>query len=347
MGSNLAFVLRSFRTKPKLMQRMVIGYMRAFTSSSGPMRFMDVAVSYDCNFSCGHCSAEALKSNKSPLSIMEYKRIAREAIDCGVMAFHFTGGEPLLRNDLLEVIDVFQPRKNLISIQTNGWFVTDDFLKAYRSIGGDILSVSVDSVTPESHDSFRHKEGSWKKAVRALRRGKAFGLRTLMAATVTHQSMNDGELEALTKYSRSLGAILSLNLAVPAGNWQGCDDFILTAEDREKLNLHITANPHVRTDFQSNWRKRGCPAFKEKCYLSPYGDVIPCPFIHVKFGNVREQSLKDIRRNALQQDWLKVYHPVCIAAESREFIASAGCYKENLGRMPLDYRASQAFHSKV
>ena len=147
----------------------------------------------------------------------------------------------------------------------------------------------------------------------------------------------------MTVFSKSLGAILSLNLAVPAGNWKGCDDFILTAADRAKLNAHIKANPHVRTDFQSNWRKRGCPAFKEKCYLSPYGDVIPCPFIHVKFGNVREQSLKEIRSNALRQKWLRVYHPVCIAAESREFIASAGCYRENVGRMPLDYRASRAF----
>jgi len=155
--------------------------------------------------------------------------------------------------------------------------------------------------------------------------------------------MNSGELEALTNYSKNLGAILSLNLAVPAGNWQGCNDFILTAEDRAKLNAHIGANPHVRTDFQSNWRIRGCPAFKEKCYLSPYGDVIPCPFIHIKFGNVREQSLKEIRERALRQKWLKVYHPVCIAAENREFIASAGCYKENLGRLPLDYRASEAF----
>lgn len=304
---------------------------------------MDVAVSYDCNFSCEHCSAEALKSDSSPLSIFEYRRIAKDAMDCGVMAFHFTGGEPLLRNDLLDVIAAFQPRKNLISIQTNGWFVTDDFLEAYKAIGGDILCVSVDSVTAESHDSFRQKEGSWKRAVRALRRGKAHGFGTLLAATVTHQSMNDGELVALTRFSMGLGAILSLNLAVPAGNWQGCDDFILTAEDRAKLNAHIRANPHVRTDFQSNWRKRGCPAFKEKCYLSPYGDVIPCPFIHVKFGNVRDQSLKDIRERALRQKWLKVYHPVCIAAESREFIASAGCYRGNLGRMPLDYRASEAF----
>lgn len=325
------------------MRRMVSGFMQAYSSNSGPLRFMDIAVSYDCNFSCEHCSSEALKSNRVPLSITEYERIAQDAMDCGVMAFHFTGGEPLLRKDLLDVIAAFQPDKNLISIQTNGWFVTEDFLVAYRAIGGDILCVSVDSVTAESHDSFRKMAGSWFKAVRALQLAKEYGFRTLLAATVTHQSMNDGGLEELTDYAKRLGAILSLNLAVPAGNWQGGDDFILTAQDRIKLNAHIEANPHVRTDFQSNWRIRGCPAFKEKCYLSPYGDVIPCPFIHVKFGNVRDQSLREIRENALRQNWLKVYHPVCIAAESREFMTIAGCYRQNLNQLPLDYTASAAF----
>lgn len=340
---NYKFTLKSVMNKPALFGRMLAGYGKSMVSESGPMRFMDISVSYECNFQCVHCSAEALKCDKQVLSIAEYERVAQDAMDAGMMAFHFTGGEPLMRKDLLDVIAAFQPRKNLISIQTNGWLVTDDFLKKYKAIGGDVICVSVDSVTPDSHDDFREKKGSWEKAVEALKMAKKYEFRTLLSATVTHQSMNDGSLEALTAFASGLGAVLSLNLAVPAGNWKGCLDFILTAEDRVKLNAHIEANPHVRTDFQSNWHKRGCPAMKEKCYLTPYGDVIPCPFIHVKFGNIREESFTQIRDKALKHKWLKDYHPVCIAAESREFIATAGCYGENIDRLPLDYRESKAF----
>lgn len=340
---NYKFTLKSVVKKPALFGRMLLGYGKSLVSESGPMRFMDVSVSYDCNFLCAHCSAEALKSDKAPLTLAEYKKAAQEAMAAGVMAFHFTGGEPLMRRNLLDIIQAFQPSKNFISIQTNGWLVTDKFLAEYKAIGGDVLCVSVDSVTPQSHDDFRDKKGSWERAVAALKMAKGYGFRTMLSATVTHQSMEDGSLMALTGFAESLGAVLSLNLAVPAGNWQGCMDFMLTAEDRARLNTYIAANPNVRTDFQSNWHRRGCPAMKEKCYLTPYGDVIPCPFIHVKFGNVREESFTQIREKALRYHWLKEYHPICIAAESKEFISEAGCYGENQDRLPLDYHESKAF----
>jgi len=344
---NYLFTARSCLKKPPLFKRMLAGYAQSLSSQTGPLRFMDVSVGYECNLSCTHCSAEALKRGDRVLTLAEYRLVADEAMACGVMAFHFTGGEPLLRPDLMEVIQAFRPDRNFISIASNGWFVTDLFLKDYKAVGGDAICISVDSVLPETHDEFRNRSGSWKKAVEALRLAKTYDLRTLLSATVTHQTMSDGSLEELTRFSKELGAILSLNLAVPAGNWQGCMDFILTADDRANLNAHIKANPHVRTDFQSNWRVRGCPAMKEKCYLTPYGDIIPCPFIHVTFGNVRNQSLGEIREQALRHKWMNEYHPVCIAAESREFIETAGCYgvdhEEFEFGLPLDYRESGAF----
>lgn len=47
----------------------------------------------------------------------------------------------------------------------------------------------------------------------------------------------------------------------------------------------IIKTPHVRTDFESNLKTKGCPAFKEERYLTPYVDVIPCPFIHITLEN--------------------------------------------------------------
>ncbi|PKN59616.1 MAG: hypothetical protein CVU53_07285, partial [Deltaproteobacteria bacterium HGW-Deltaproteobacteria-11] len=79
------------------------------------------------------------------------------------------------------------------------------------------------------------------------------------------------------------------------------------------------------------------------CYLTPYGDIIPCPFIHVTFGNVRSQSIAEIRGKALRHKWLRKYHSVCIGAESREFIESAGCYNGERDGLPLDCRSSKAF----
>lgn len=333
--------------KPLLLCRLVYGYIRSFRNGYNKLRFMDIALTYTCNFSCMHCSSDALhKNGATTLNLEEYRRFSSEAMSEGVLAFHFTGGEPLIYPELLDVIKQFKPQKNLISIQTNGWFVDKEFLVAYKAAGGDIICVSVDSASEEIHDNFRAQKGSWRKAVDVLRLARRLGLKTLMSATVTHQNLNSKDFTDMIALSSQLGADLSLNLAVPAGKWMGNVDYLLDHQDRLKLNSYLRQFTHVRTDFESNWHIRGCPAFKEKCYLTPYGEVLPCPFIHVSFGNIRELSLKEIRSKALDHDCLKEYHSVCIAAEDPQFIAQAGCYNIDYSLLPTMHTESPLFRMR-
>jgi MoaA/NifB/PqqE/SkfB family radical SAM enzyme len=334
------------RRKPKLFGRILKGYLRSRSGNIGALRFMDIALSYACNFSCQHCSADALsRPGASNLTLEEYGRIAEEAMLAGALVFHFTGGEPLLQKGLFDYIRAFRPDENLISIQTNGWHVDGEFLDNYREAGGDILCVSVDSVDSEIHDKFRQKPGSWERAIAAVKLAKGRGFQVLMSYTITHFNLRSRDFEDMIVLSRALGANLSLNLAVPAGKWMGNLDYLLNKDDRVVLNRYLRKYPHVRTDFESNWKTRGCPAFKEKCYLTPYGEVLPCPFIHVSFGNVRSTSLSEIRRNALKSKYLNVYHPICIAAEDTYFINHAGCYNVDLSLLPIRDTDSEIFGS--
>jgi len=327
--------------KPRLFKRIIKGFINARWRGRISLRFMDVALSYSCNFSCLHCSAEALKKKGAqPLTLPEYERVARDAMSAGVIVFHFTGGEPVMHPRLFEIISAFCPRENIISIQTNGWLIDDTFIARYIDAGGDILCVSLDSVTPQAHDAFRQQPGSWHKAVGAIRLAKSRGLRVLISYTLTHSNIRSEDFTNMIGLSKELCAVLSLNLAVPAGKWKGNRDLLISADDRLFLNALLARHTHVRTDFESNWHVRGCPAFKEKCYLSPYGDVLPCPFIHISFGNIRAASLPDIRAVAMRHPYFQKYHPVCIAAEDTYFIEHAGCYGTDIARLPLDYKDS-------
>ena len=332
------------RRKPKLFRRILRGYLKARTGKQPVLRFMDIALNYSCNFNCQHCSAEALsKTGATNMTLEEYGRLAGEAMAAGVLVFHFTGGEPLLQKGLLDVIRTFRPEENLISIQTNGWYVNEAFLDEYRKAGGDILCVSVDSAYAEVHDRFRQQPGSWKRAIEAVTMAKERGFQVLMSYTITHFNVRSRDFEEMIALSKKLGAVLALNIAVPAGKWIGNLDFLLTPEDRRTLDGYLKKHPHVRTDFESNWKVRGCPAFKEKCYLTPYGEVLPCPFIHISFGNVRSKGLSEIRRHALSFPYLSTYHPVCIAAEDKRFIEHAGCYNRDMSLLPIQDTDSGIF----
>lgn len=342
--NNLAFFKKIIFKKPVLIKKLLTGYLNAYIKRKPRLRFMDISLSYDCNMKCQHCSANILnKSKGKKMTVNEYSMVANQAMEAGVMAFHFTGGEPLLKENIFDIIRSFKPHENLISIQTNGWYVNEEFLDSYIKIGGDILCVSVDSIDPREHDEFRGIDGSWEKAIEALKLASGKGLKILMSSTITHFNLKSEKMKALIAFSSKLGAILALNLAVPAGEWRGEVDNLLDKQDREEINRIIRKYPHVRTDFESNWKTKGCPAFKEKCYLTPYGDVMPCPFIHISFGNVRYESIKEIQNKALKFQYLQKYHKVCIAAEDKYFIENAGCYHIDSSLLPVDHSKSLIF----
>ena len=69
-----------------------------------------------------------------------------------------------------------------------------------------------------------------------------------------------------------------------------------------------------------NGSRHGCGAVKEILYLTPYGDVLPCPFLHISLGNALEESVKVIRQRALQNPYFAVYYQKCLASTDEEFI---------------------------
>lgn len=333
--------------KPKLAKKLIKGYVKSFFKKDGNLRFMDIALNYECNFHCDHCSAEPFKKMSEKMTQEQYKKFVSDAEKAGVITFHFTGGEPLMCQNLFEIIELFNPCEHIISIQTNGWFVDDKFLEDYKKIGGDILCVSIDSSNPQIHDEFRKQPGSWDKAINALKLAKKHGLQILMTSTITHQNIDSEDFKKIIAMAKKIGATLALNLPVPAGKWRKNKDFLFNSEDRIKLNNLLKKNPHMRTDFESNWHMRGCPAFKEKCYLMPNGEVLPCPFIQMSFGNVKESSLLDIQKKALQFDYFKKYHQICIAAEDNYFIENSGCYDIDQELLPLKNCDSALFKEKI
>jgi MoaA/NifB/PqqE/SkfB family radical SAM enzyme len=95
---------------------------------------------------------------------------------------------------------------------------------------------------------------------------------------------------------------------------------LLMPEDLAYLDEWTRRSPYLRTDFQANFGGYGCGAVKEILYLTPYGDVLPCPFLHISFGNVLEEPVNVIRNRALQNPYFAVYHQKCLVSTDEEFI---------------------------
>ncbi len=305
--------------KPRLIYKLARNHLLVRLGRRLP-RSLCIAVDYRCNLTCVHCSARSLDSPcQPPMSLDQYRTLAREAESLGFFNIQFTGGEPLVRKDLEQIISVFHPRRNLIMISTNATLITEKRARSLKTAGVDVLSVSLDSVDPDVHDAFRGRKGAWRRTVDAVKIAQRAGLAVSLSAVVTHQNIRSDDLEQLAGFVKSLGCGMQLNWACPVGAWAGKRDARLTEDDMQHLFRFQQRHHHVRTDFDGNYRHRGCPAVKEMMYVTVQGEFLPCAFIPISYGNVTTEPLAAIRQRTLQDPVYQRYWNRCLSACNDSF----------------------------
>jgi MoaA/NifB/PqqE/SkfB family radical SAM enzyme len=309
--------------KPRFIGRTARFYLESFVlRAQQPLRYVDFAVDYACNLKCAHCFKTSLENNQQHprLEIADYKRIARECIDLGAIHLSVQGGEATLLPNLEELIRNMSPERVLFSITTNGTTITDLFARKLRSWGVDQLNISIDSFKPEEHDRFRGVKGAFAKTFAGLGIARRNGLHVQVNTTVSKTSLYSAGFKDLVDYCITERIILNLVLAAPSGNWDANLSFVLDADDMRYVRALVKSTPYVRQDTDSIQLGRGCPAMKEAMYITPFGDVLCCPFIHISFGNLHNTPLREIRAKALEYPFLANHAQQCLVAEDRAFI---------------------------
>ncbi len=320
---NLWFVCQPKR-KPLLMARVAASMAKHRLIPDvrkRPLRNIDIALSYACNMTCEHCSCEMMRRpGAERMTRDDLARLANQAMELGAIYFAFTGGEPLLNKDLEDIIQLFHPTRNLIGLQTNAVLLDKPRIESLYRAGLDSIQVSLDSGDPGRHDAFRHTVGAYETTIRNVDNALARGIRVIFCTTLTHSTIHTPEAVELLEFCKAKHVPVVVSVPCPVGKWQGNFDESFDDADRAKLIELQMRYPNLRRDFHSNYAKLGCSAGTEKLYITPYGDVIPCPFIHISFGNVRRESLADVRGRMLKLDRFTQYNQICLAGEDRAFI---------------------------
>ena len=141
---------------------------------------------FDCNLSCDYCCVRSSpKAPRRALGLERVGRIAREAAELGVSEIFVTGGEPFMLADIGEILAVCAAAAPT-TVLTNGMLFAGRQLATLRALPRDrvTLQISLDSPTPERHDSRRGK-GTWARAWKGIECARAEGFRVRIAATVS------------------------------------------------------------------------------------------------------------------------------------------------------------------
>ncbi|GAB3412828.1 TIGR04347 family pseudo-SAM/SPASM protein [Haloparvum alkalitolerans] len=144
-----------------------------------------------CNLYCSHCYASAdTETIPGELSTAEGKALLDQLADFGVPVVLFSGGEPLVRDDLPELVAHASAAGIRPVLSTNGTLITEEKARALKDAGLRYAGVSVDGL-PERNDAFRGKEGAFDAAVRGIEACLDAGLKTGLRYTITERNAAD------------------------------------------------------------------------------------------------------------------------------------------------------------
>ena len=313
-------------------------------------------VTRKCNLKCSHCYINAASTEAmDELTTEEGKRLIDQICEVSHPLLILSGGEPLLRKDIYELIQYGTQKGLRMGLGSNGALIDNAVAKKLKEAGIKTVSISIDSHIPEHHDDFRGVKGSWEKAVNAIKALRENDILVQVNTTLTQQ--NYDEIDDIMSLAEKLGVEnFHLFFLVPTGRGKKMADitpamyedmitktFAKTA--RHKLNVRPSCAPQfmrIAKDMHIDMRQwvRGCMAGLYYCRVYPNGEITPCPYLPVKLGNIREKSFKDIWFNAEVFNAIRDFNNLkgkCGACEYRSLCG--GCRARAYGRSSdfIDY----------
>jgi len=282
--------------------RLVSNQVKIKTTGKKIPEQVSIAVTGRCPCDCVFCCAKGIKA-KPELTFDEIKSIIDQGVEMGTHLFTFDGGEPLLREDIYDIISYAHDSGSLTVMFTNGFYLDSEIARNLKNAGLDTLQVSIDSPYQTEHDKVRKLEGLYEKATAGVRAAVEAGLFVSIYCVVRQDNSDEQTLNDMLSLTAELGAQeLTFYDILAIGKWLDKENDTLTDEQRERtINLHKEVNQKGKTGpkimafshFESP-KTFGCMAGRRWIHVSPGGDVIPCSYTPLTFGNVREKSLKEI-----------------------------------------------------
>ncbi len=290
-------------------------------------------VTQACDLVCVHCraSAQPLRS-QFELSTEEGKRLIDQIAEMQVPVFVITGGDPLKRPDIYDLVGYAAGRGVRTSLTPSATpLLTRQAIEQLKARGLARLAVSLDGSCPEIHDAFRGVSGSYARTLAAITAAREIGLPVQINTTVTRRNLDD--FDAIVRLLEPLDIVLwSVFFLVPTGRGQMND--LLSAEEFEGVfaklyELSQRARFDIKTTEAQHYRRyvaqrraaerrqghapavrgvetgdgigrapRGINDAKGFVFISHHGDVFPSGFLPLSAGNVRRQPLAEIYRSS-------------------------------------------------
>ena len=271
-----------------------------------------------CNLKCRHCYQSAAVSEMGYEEICGAVDNVRDAFQSWVTeygmemspSFHFTGGEPLLRQDLFPILDYVRGRGFSVSLMSNGTLIDSDMARRIREAQIKDVQISLDGLEA-THDSLRGKR-SFQRTLKGIGNLLAQGVEANINLTVSR--INVGQTRELVRLAEELGvSAIAFSRLVPTGRGKGLSSEALTREEvayfygelrgyRDSSKVVVTSRDPLAAvaDMagevipQVEMPIGGCAAGIFGVTITSDGTIMPCRRMDLPIGNIKEVSFREL-----------------------------------------------------
>ena len=288
-----------------------------------------------CALACLHCRAEAQpRRHPDELTTDKVKRVTDELVELAPPVLVLTGGDPMMRPDLFEIVEYAVDRGLRVSVSpTTTALTTKERLARLRDLGVPMIHISLDGTTAETHDRFRGFPGTFARAMQTLDDPRDLGVPVQVGTTVTRH--NVAELPQVAQLMEEHGVRMwNLFSLVPTGRGRVEDmvdaqtpedtwEWFIDLDERAPFGVRTTAAPQFRRtmlrrrqrqdgerplrltgagyqlrEAPGGVRTRGVNDGKGFMFIDHLGNICPSGFLQIPGGNVRTDSLASVYRGS-------------------------------------------------
>jgi MoaA/NifB/PqqE/SkfB family radical SAM enzyme len=202
---------------------------------------------------------------------------------------------------------------------TNGMLLTKEMVRGMKEAGIFSVMVSLDSPVEEEHDAMRGCPGLFSKAVEGIKNLLEEDILVGISTYASHQNLKNGQILEMMELGKELGIHeLTVFDSVPTGEYLRNCECILTPQEKEELRRlteQWREDPDYPLCITMAWinspQGSGCFAANEQFYMTAWGDIGPCDFTPLTFGNIREEPLSAIWQRMLSHPAYCDAHQQC------------------------------------
>ncbi|MDD5327849.1 MAG: radical SAM protein [Phycisphaerae bacterium] len=271
-------------------------------------RLIAFEVTRRCQFSCRHCRANAVASVEEELTTNQCKKILKSVAKYKKCVLILTGGEPMEREDIYELIRYGREIGLRMVMATCGYLINEKTILKLKKAGIMALSFSIDGTGADTHDKFRGTEGAFDSAVNAAKIAREAHVRFQINTTLSKININ--EVIGIADLTRELGAYcFNPFILVPTGRGEEIKDAVLDPVEyevllnellriklKQKIKVRVTCGPQFARVCKQAKAKglmeevTGCMGGRGFGFISCRGDVQTCGFLDVSAGNLIENN---------------------------------------------------------